>query len=189
MFFFWTQCSGDSLITVQDRCTVTIGNYITTCNVCNCVCSPLWVNCLISNDLEWPQVSSILLYFWYIIVKHFHCSTEWLCNVQSVLAAFSAAVVTGFILSTTMLVKFHSVTVCQCPCMMQWSWSHSSYTFPLALLAGEDLPTYQSCSLPLTVKHMDTIRHRFFKVSPLLRIFLKHWQTYQRNPFYNYNLA
>ena len=48
----------------------------------------------------------------------------------------------------------------------------------LHLLTGEDLPTCQFCSLPLTVNHillecanLNTIRQRFFRVSSLKDLF------------------
>jgi len=54
---------------------------------------------------------------------------------------------------------------------------HTRLTY-LHLLTGEDLPTCQFCSLPLTVNHillecanLNTIRHRFFRVSSLKDLF------------------
>ena len=61
-------------------------------------------------------------------------------------------------------------------CQQTTNWSYSPYT--LHLLTGEDLPTCQFCSLPLTVNHillecanLNTIRQRFFRVSSLKDLF------------------
>jgi len=86
--------------------------------------------------------------------------------------------VTSFMLFTQTLVEFHTVKTC--PGAMQWSLTDydSNCLTHLHLLTGEDLPTCQFCSLPLTVNHIllecaswNTIRQRLFRVSSIKDLF------------------